>query len=111
METIAPRPRVVSCVGDYHELPPNSSICYRCFVDAASGVPEGDSYAIAISHKLGDRVIINAIRDVRPPFTPASVVNDVLIPLCKTYSIRSVTGDNYAGESAKEPVRTAGIAL
>jgi hypothetical protein len=103
VEGFIPREIVEACVGDYHELPPNSSICYRCFVDAASGVPEGDSYAIAISHKLGDRVIIDAIREVRPPFSPASVVNDVLIPLCKTYSIHSVTGDNYAGEFAKEP--------
>jgi hypothetical protein len=105
-----PREVVEACIGDYHELPPSSGICYRCFVDAASGVPEGDSYAIAISHKPGDRVVIDAIREVRPPFSPAAVVNDVLIPLCKAYSIHSVTGDNYAGEFAKEPVRAVGIA-
>ena len=110
VEGFIPREIVESCVGDYHELPPNPSICYRCFVDAASGVPEGDSYTIAISHKLGDRVIVDAIREVRPPFSPAAVVNDVLIPLCKAYSIHSVTGDNYAGEFAKEPVRAFGIA-
>jgi hypothetical protein len=110
VEGFIPRELVEACIGDYHELPPNSRICYRCFVDAASGVPEGDSYAIAISHKLGDRVIIDALREVRPPFSPAAVVNDVLIPLCRAYSIHSVTGDNYAGEFAKEPVRAVGIA-
>jgi hypothetical protein len=49
------RELVEACVQDWHELPPNPGISYRCFLDAASGVPEGDSYAIAIGHKLGDR--------------------------------------------------------
>jgi hypothetical protein len=47
VEGFIPREIVEACIGDYHELPPNPSICYRCFVDAASGVPEGDSYSIA----------------------------------------------------------------
>ena len=105
----SPREIVEACVGDYHELPPNRSICYRCFVDAASGVPEGDSYAIVIAHKLGDRVVVDAIREVRPPFSAFEVINTVLLPLCKAYSIHSIVGDNYAGELAKEPVRAAGI--
>jgi hypothetical protein len=100
---------VEACVGDYHELPPNPGICYRCFVDAASGVPEGDSYAIAIAHKLGDRVVIDAIREVRPPFSPSEVVSSVLLPMCKAYNISSVTGDNYAGEYPKALIRTIGI--
>ena len=104
-----PREIVEACVGDYHELPPNPGICYRCFVDAASGVPEGDSYAIAIAHKLGDRVVIDAIREVRPPFSPSEVVSSVLLPMCKAYNISSVTGDNYAGEYPKALIRTIGI--
>jgi hypothetical protein len=104
-----PREVVEACVGDYHELPPNPSIAYRCFVDAASGVPDGDSYTIAVAHKLGDRVVVDAIREVRPPFSAFEVINTVLLPLCKAYSIHSIVGDNYAGELAKEPVRAAGI--
>jgi len=78
-----PREIVEACVGDYHELPPNPGICYRCFVDAASGVPEGDSYAIAIAHKLGDRVVIDAIREVRPPFSPSEVVSSYCSPCAR----------------------------
>jgi hypothetical protein len=74
-----------------------------------SGVPEGDSYAIAIAHKLGDRVVIDAIRELRPPFSPSEVVSSVLLPLCKAYNISSVTGDNYAGEYPKALIRTIGI--
>jgi hypothetical protein len=109
VEGFIPREIVEACIGDYHELPPSSGICYRCFVDAASGVPEGDSYAIAISHKLGDRVVIDAIREVRPPFSPSEVVSSVLLPLCKAYNVSSVTGDNYAGEYPKALIRTIGV--
>jgi hypothetical protein len=108
-EGFIPRAIVEACVGDYHELPPNPSIAYRCFVDAASGVPAGDSYTIGIAHKLADRVVVDAIREVRPPFSAFEVINTVLLPLCKAYSIHSIVGDNYAGELAKEPVRAAGI--
>jgi hypothetical protein len=72
-------------------------------------VPEGDSFAIAVSHKLGDRIVIDAVREAKPPFSPTEVVNTVLLPLCKAYSISSVVGDAYAGEYPRELVRAAGI--
>ena len=105
------RELVEACVQDWHELPPNSGISYRCFLDAASGVPEGDSYAIAIGHKLGDRVIVDSIREVRPPFSPAEVVNNVLLPLCRAYNIHSVSSDNYAAGFAQNLVRSAGLSF
>ena len=101
---------VENCVRDYFELPPVLGYSYRCFVDAASGVPEGDAYAIVIAHKLGDRVIIDAIREIRPPFNAFEVINTILVPMCKSYKVSVVRGDNYAGELAKEPIRRAGIA-
>jgi hypothetical protein len=37
-------------------------------------VPEGDSYTIAIAHKLGtNHVVIDAIREMRPPFNASEV--------------------------------------
>jgi hypothetical protein len=105
------RELVEACVQDWHELPPNPGISYRCFIDAASGVPEGDSYAIAIGHKLGDRVVIDAIREARPPFSPAEVVNYVLLPLCKAYNIHAVSSDNYAAGFAQNLVRSAGLSF
>ena len=57
---------VERCVRDYIELPPQPSITYRCFIDPASGIEGGDSFAITIGHKVGTRrVIIDAIREVR----------------------------------------------
>jgi hypothetical protein len=101
---------VEACVGDYRELEPRPGIIYFCFLDAASGSDGGDSYCIAIGHKDGDQVVIDCVREVIPPFSPAAVVTDVAVPLCKAYnSIDRVYGDNYAGEYAKEPFRKAGI--
>ena len=74
-------------------------------------MPEGDSYAIAIGHKLGDRVVIDSIREVRPPFSPAEVVNNVLLPLCRAYNIHSVSSDNYAAGFAQNLVRSAGLSF
>jgi hypothetical protein len=69
----------------------------------------GDSLAAVVSHKLGDRVVIDAVREARPPFNFFEVVQTVLLPLCKAYGIAKITGDNYGGELAKQPVRRAGI--
>jgi hypothetical protein len=109
VEGFIPREIVEACVGDYYELPPEPGISYRCFGDAASGVPDGDSYAAAIGHKRGDEVIIDAIREVRPPFSPAEVINTVLLPLCRSYGVHAVTFDNYAAGFAQNLVRNAGL--
>jgi hypothetical protein len=110
IEGFIPRAAVEACVGDYRELEPRKGIRYFCFIDAASGSDGGDSYTITIAHKDGDRVVIDAVREVIPPFSPASVVTDTAVPLCKAYnSIAKVWGDNFAGNFAKEPFRKAGI--
>jgi hypothetical protein len=109
VEGLIPRELVELCVGDYYELPPVRGVAYHCFVDAATGVPDGDSYAMAISHKAGDKIIIDALREVQPPFSPAAVISNVLLPLCRTYNNYRVVGDNYAGEFAQALVRGGGF--
>jgi len=109
VERFIPREIVEACVGDFYELPPQPGENYHCFFDPASGVPEGDSLAAVVSHKLGDRVIIDAVREIKPPFNFFEVIETVLLPLCKAYKIFKVVGDNYGGELAKEPVRRVGI--
>ncbi|MFZ2082198.1 MAG: hypothetical protein WAV38_37205 [Xanthobacteraceae bacterium] len=97
-------------VRDYLELPPQPGVTYRCFIDQASGIEGGDSFAIVMGHKVGTRrVIVDVIREIRPPFNFFEVVNTVLVPLCKAYRIYKVVGDNYAGELAKAPIRKAGL--
>ena len=110
-EGFIPRDVVEACVGDYRELEPRPGIIYYCFLDSASGSDGGDSYAIAISHRESDGcIIIDAVREIVPPFSPSAVVSDVLVPLCKAYRIDGkVWGDNYAGNYPKELVAKAGL--
>ena len=100
---------VEACVSDFRELPPVPTTSYSCFIDAASGVEDGDSYAAAIAHRSGDLIIVDALREVRAPFSPAAAVANTIIPLCRAYHVHKVWGDNYAGEFAREPFRHAGL--
>jgi hypothetical protein len=109
VEGFIDRDVVMGCVGDFYELPPEPGQSYFGFCDAATGVDGGDSYAAAVGHRAGDNVVVDAVREVRPPFSPSSVINDVIIPLFKTYNVFTIVGDNFAGQFAQEPFRNAGL--
>ena len=79
----------------------------RAFTDPSGG--SDDSFALAISHKSEDRIVIDAIREARPPFSPDAVVDD-FTALLKSYRVSRVTGDRYAGEFPRELFRKHGIA-
>ena len=107
VEGFISRDIVERCVGTHIELPPYPSVHYRCSVDPASGVPHGDSFAMVICHKQEGQIIVDVVREIRPPFSPEVVV-DQLATLCKRYRISRITGDNYAGEYPKELFRKRG---
>ena len=98
---------VEACTGDYREMLPAANNFYRAFTDPSGG--SDDSFALAISHKSEDRIIIDAIREARPPFSPDAVVDD-FAALLKSYRVSRVTGDRYAGEFPRELFRKHGIA-
>jgi hypothetical protein len=98
---------VEGCTGDYREMLPAANNFYRAFTDPSGG--SDDSFALAISHKSEDRIIIDAIREARPPFSPDAVVDD-FAALLKSYRVSRVTGDRYAGEFPRELFRKHGIA-
>ena len=52
--------------------------------------------------------ILDALREVKPPFSPESVV-DEFAALLKKYRLTRVEGDRYAGEWVREPFRRHGI--
>ena len=86
---------VESCTGGYIELAPATNTRYNGFVDAAGG-SGGDSFAAAISHCEGDRIIVDCLRERRPPFSPSAVIEE-LVPLFESYRISRITGDRWAG--------------
>ncbi len=63
---------------------------------------------LAIAHLSGGIAVLDAIREVRPPFSPESVVTEFAAML-RAYGLKSVTGDRYAGEWPRERFREHGI--
>ena len=100
---------VEGCVGDHREMLPAAGVTYRAFVDPSGG--SEDAMTLAIAHKTtrpDERVIVDAVREVRPPFSPSAVVDD-FAALLKSYRVSKVVGDHYGGEFVKEPFRKHGI--
>ena len=96
IEAVVTREAVEACVIDGRfELPPMANIAYSAFVDPSGG--SNDAMSLAICHREGERAILDAIREVKPPFSPESVVAE-FCALLKTYRINTVIGDKYAGQ-------------
>jgi hypothetical protein len=88
------------------ELPPSLGLTYRAHVDPSGG--SVDSFTLAVAHDEGDRGVLDLVREVRPPFSPATVVRE-FVDVLRAYRVSSVTGDRYAGEWPREGFRALGI--
>jgi hypothetical protein len=105
-------------VAQRFELSPLPGVSYVGFVDPSGG--SADAMTLAIAHSRAaakgesaaaarDGVaVLDAVREVRPPFSPESVVTEFAI-LLRSYQVRTVTGDRYAGEWPRERFREHGI--
>jgi hypothetical protein len=89
------------------EVPPIAGVKYAAFTDPSGG--SSDSMTLAIAHVEEVRGVLDAVREVRPPFSPASVVAE-FAALLKAYGVTSVSGDRYGGEWPRERFREHGIA-
>ncbi len=80
---------------------------YSAFVDPSGG--SSDSMTLAVAHAEPDgRAVLDAVREVRAPFSPAAVVSEFAV-LLRIYGIASVKGDRYAGEWPRERFREHGV--
>jgi hypothetical protein len=89
------------------ERPPVPGVKYVGFVDPSGG--SSDSMTLAVAHAEGDAVVLDAVREVRPPFSPDAVVGEFVATL-RAYRLHRVTGDRYAGEWPRERFRVRGVA-
>ncbi len=89
------------------EIAPIAGLSYVAFVDPSGGTGM-DSMTLAVAHRDGERAILDAVREVRPPFSPEAVTQD-FATLLKSYRVNRVQGDRYAGEWPRERFRTHGI--
>ncbi len=100
-------------VVDRHELPPVPGVSYSGFVDFAGGSGQ-DSATLAIAHREtrdGQSVVVlDLVREVRPPFSPEQVCRDFADDL-KRYRLSRATADRYAADFATEAMRRQGIHL
>jgi hypothetical protein len=88
------------------EMPPVDGIKYTGFVDPSGG--SADSMTLAISHLEKEVSVLDALREVVPPFSPENTVEE-FCALLKSYRISKVVGDRYAGEWPREQFRKRGI--
>jgi hypothetical protein len=89
-----------------HELPRETGLSYRAFVDPSGG--SADSMTLGIAHPDHGNLLLDCLREVHPPFGPEAVVAQFVATL-KSYGIKRVTGDHYGGEWPREQFRKAGI--
>jgi hypothetical protein len=92
---------------DRHELARVEGMRYFGFVDPSGG--SHDAMTLAIAHREPDgRILLDAIRERRPPFSPETVVAE-FAALLKSYGLATVTGDRYGGEWPRERFTDHGI--
>lgn len=93
-------------VPDRFELPRQSGVTYRAFVDLSGG--SSDSSVLAIAHCEGETAILDCLREIRPPFSPEVVVQE-FATVMRAYGVSAVEGDRYAGEWPRERFTVHGI--
>lgn len=98
IEGLLRREVVEAClVAGRFELPRQAGVEYVAFVDPSGG--SSDSMTLAVAHREdGDvpTVVLDAVREVRPPFKADAVVRD-FAELLKGYGITKARGDRYGG--------------
>ena len=100
---------VNACVSrGVRERDPRPGVHYHGFCDPSGG--SADSMTLAIAHidRLKQAVVIDCLREVRPPFSPEGVCFEFAETL-RSYGITSIIGDRFAGEWVREQFGKANI--
>lgn len=79
------------------ERPYISGMAYRAAIDPSGG--SHDSMTVAISHAEKRVLVLDAVREFKPPFSPEAVVADIAT-LLKRYQLSDCVGDRYGGRMA-----------
>jgi hypothetical protein len=86
--------------------PPVPNRKYYCGVDISGGVI--DSYVIAISSKVGDKVVLDCIASRAAPFSPPAVTKE-MARIARQFGISTVVGDSYSAAWCKSAWAAEGI--
>ena len=100
---------VTACVSrGVYERAPQRGVVYSAFVDPSGG--SADAMTLAIGHRDHARqaAVIDALREVTPPFSPEKAVEQ-FASLLRTYECSTVVGDKFAGDWPVEAFRKFGV--
>jgi hypothetical protein len=108
LQSFVPREVVESCITlGCHERTPLPGVNYVAFTDPAGGSGT-DSMTLAIAHRQDDVIVLDAIREIRPPFSPEAACAE-FCALLKLYRVTTVVGDKFAGEWPRERFSDHGV--
>jgi len=106
LSTFVDREIVERCIEPgVRERPPMHRWRYTA-CDPSGG--QHDSMCLAISHREGERVVLDATFEAKAPFEPGEVIGDIARLLDK-YRVRTVRGDRYSGQWVPDAFRKHGI--
>jgi hypothetical protein len=88
------------------ERPPGPRVAYVGFVDPSGG--SADSFAAAIAHRENDRLVLDAVREIRPPFSPEAATKE-LAGFFRSYGLSTIRGGRYGGEWPREAFLKHGV--
>jgi hypothetical protein len=107
VESFVEREAVEACIADgIHERPHVQGVRYVGFTDPSGG--SRDSFTAAVAHLEGEVAVLDAVRERTAPFSPESVIEE-FSDFFKSYGVRTISGDRYSGEFARERFRVHGI--
>jgi hypothetical protein len=90
-----------------YERSPTPGVTYFSFIDPAGGSGQ-DAMTLAICHNEGDAVVLDCLRERKPPFSPSDVAAEFIETL-KSYRASVVYGDRFGGEWCRQPFRDQSI--
>ncbi len=85
---------------------PEDGVTYQAAADPSGG--RRDAFTVALGHQVGDRIVVDVVRDWAAPFNPSGVVAEAA-DLCRRYRVHALVGDNFGAEWIVEPFRQHGI--
>jgi hypothetical protein len=109
LEAYVLRESVEACVSlGIRERAPLNDVSYVGFVDPSGG--SSDSMTLCIAHLDFNKetVIIDCLREAKPPFSPEIVTSEFCAVLA-SYRIDSVQGDRYGGQWPTEQFAKYGV--
>ena len=88
------------------ELESLGGIDYIGAIDPSGG--RRDSFTMGIVHREERKLVVDVMREARPPFRPESVVEE-FSDVFKKYRVQEIQSDRYAGEWVTASFRDCGI--